>query len=99
MSKELINLSPLILAGHLHYRSTKLLPDKTLLMVQGSTGGSGLRTLTDGKPDPLQATILHFDPITKKLIAWNDITMSGIGYADVKISRHIPLRDIQLARK
>ena len=99
MSKELSNLSPLILAGHLHYRSTKFLPDKTLLMVQGSTGGSGFRMLTDGKADPLQATILHFDPITKKLIAWNDITMSGVGYADVKISRHIPLEDVQPTKK
>ena len=90
-SKELIGLSPLILTGHLHHRSTKFLDTNTLLMVQGSTGGSGLRTVADGKPDPLQASILHFDPITKKLIAYNDISMSGLGYADVKISRFVPV--------
>lgn len=90
-SKELIGLSPLILTGHLHHRSTKFLDPYTLLMVQGSTGGSGLRTVADGKPDPLQASILHFDPDSKKLIAYNDISMSGLGYADVKISRFIPV--------
>ena len=90
MSKELLSLSPLILAGHLHHRSSKFLDETTQLMVQGSTGGSGLRALTDGKADSLEATILHFDPVTKKLIAWNNVTMSGLGYADVKISRHLP---------
>ena len=90
MAKELLSLSPLILAGHLHHRSSKFLDETTQLMVQGSTGGSGLRALTDGKADSLEATILHFDPVTKKLIAWNNVTMSGLGYADVKISRHLP---------
>ena len=90
MSKELLSLSPLVLAGHLHHRSSKFLDETTQLMVQGSTGGSGLRALTDGKADSLEATILHFDPVTKKLIAWNNVTMSGLGYADVKISRHLP---------
>jgi len=90
MSEELDSLSPLILAGHIHFRSSKILERGSQLMTQGSTGGSGLRMLTDGKSDPLQASILYFDPKTKKLLAWNDITMSGVGYADVKISRHIP---------
>jgi predicted MPP superfamily phosphohydrolase len=90
MAKELLSLSPLILAGHLHHRSSRFLDETTQLMVQGSTGGSGLRALTDGKADSLEATILHFDSVTKKLIAWNNITMSGLGYADVKISRHLP---------
>jgi hypothetical protein len=90
MSEELDSLSPLILAGHIHFRSSKILESGSQLMTQGSTGGSGLRMLTDGKSDPLQASILYFDPKTKKLLAWNDITMSGMGYADVKISRHVP---------
>lgn len=89
MAKELLSLSPLILAGHLHHRSSKFLDETTQLMVQGSTGGSGLRALSDGKADLLEATILFFDSDTKKLIAYNNITMSGLGYADVKISRHL----------
>ncbi len=90
MAKELEGISPLILAGHLHHRKTKILPDQSLLMVQGSTGGSGLRTLTNGEADPLQATILYFDPMTRKVIAWNDITMKGIGNAEITIARHLP---------
>ena len=34
---------PLVLAGHTHDREVSELDDGTLLMVEGSTGGAGLR--------------------------------------------------------
>jgi len=83
-------LTPLVLAGHTHHRSTKVLPAGTRSMVQGSTGGSGLRALTSGGPDPLQATLLHFSKDKQQLLAWDEITMSGIGLASAQISRRLP---------
>src|SRR5262249_13483374 len=35
--------SPLVLSGHTHQRSTRLMPSGTRLFIQGSTGGAGMR--------------------------------------------------------
>lgn len=83
-------LTPLVLSGHYHHRSTAVLPAGTRTMVQGSTGGSGLRALSKGDPDPLEATLLHIDRKSGELVAWDDVTMSGLGLASVQISRHLP---------
>ena len=87
--ERLDGLVPTVLAGHRHHRRITELPGGTTVMVQGSTGGSGLRALTDGKADPLQATILHVDKRTGKVTAWDDVSMGGIGLASAQISRHL----------
>jgi predicted MPP superfamily phosphohydrolase len=43
---------PLVLAGHTHDREVDVLDDGTRLMVQGSTGGAGLRALQGEYPEP-----------------------------------------------
>jgi hypothetical protein len=56
---------PMIFAGHTHSRATTL--DKksgTAVLVEGSTGGAGitqrgLERLSDGKPLPLAASLIH----------------------------------------
>ena len=56
---------PLVLAGHLHARRTATLSNggkQTFLMVQGSTGGAGLRGLEHEEPTPLELSVLYFDP-------------------------------------
>jgi predicted MPP superfamily phosphohydrolase len=83
-------LSPLILSGHTHHRTTQLLPAGSRTMVQGSTGGSGLRALSSGDPDELQASLLHLSRDEQQLLAWDEITMSGLGLASVQISRRLP---------
>jgi predicted MPP superfamily phosphohydrolase len=80
---------PLILAGHTHRRSTKLLEGGTRLFVQGSTGGAGLRALEPSEPTPVQCSVLYIDRSTKKLQAWDDISLGGLGLASASVSRHL----------
>lgn len=88
-SKYLKDSAPLVLSGHTHEREWKALDGDTLLMVQGSTGGAGLRGLEGEDPTPLSASILYFDSVTHKLRAWDDITLGGLGQTDVSIERHL----------
>jgi hypothetical protein len=87
----LIGVAPLILTGHLHARSTATLTngDKTsFLMVQGSTGGAGLRGLEGEQPTPLELSVLYFDP-KGALQAYDDITLGGTGQSEASINRHV----------
>ncbi|WP_137159687.1 metallophosphoesterase [Blastococcus sp. CCUG 61487] len=78
---------PLILAGHTHNRAVSELDGGTLLMVQGSTGGAGLRALQGEYPEPLTCTVLYFDAETGDLRAYDEITLGGLGEAEVMIER------------
>jgi predicted MPP superfamily phosphohydrolase len=79
----------LVLAGHVHRRSTELLPGGTRLFVQGTTGGAGLRALEPREPTPLECSVLYFDRETRRLQAWDDITLGGLGLASAEITRHL----------
>src|SRR5256714_2531459 len=83
---------PLVLAGHLHHRETSTLKGpqgtQTFLMVQGSTGGAGLRGPGGGAPTPLEMSVLYFDP-KGALQAYDDITLGGTGEAQASINRHV----------
>ncbi|WP_372500114.1 metallophosphoesterase family protein [Sphaerisporangium perillae] len=81
--------APLVLAGHVHERSTEMLKSGTRLMIQGSTGGAGLRGLEHDEPTPIQASVLYFDRTTHRLQAWDDVTLGGLGEQWVQIQRHI----------
>jgi predicted MPP superfamily phosphohydrolase len=78
---------PLVLAGHTHEREVTRLDDGTLLMVQGSTGGAGLRGLQGEYPEPLTCTVLYLDPSTGALTAYDEITLGGLGETEVTIER------------
>jgi predicted phosphodiesterase len=78
---------PLILAGHTHARDVSTLEDGTLLMVEGSTGGAGLRGLEGEEPTPLSCTVLYLDPDTGELRAYDEITLGGLGETEVTIQR------------
>ncbi|MGY1641042.1 metallophosphoesterase [Geodermatophilus sp. SYSU D00703] len=78
---------PLVLAGHTHEREVGELDDGTLLMVQGSTGGAGLRALQGEYPEPLTCTVLYLDPSTGTLTAYDEITLGGLGETEVTIER------------
>ncbi|MGY1718436.1 metallophosphoesterase [Blastococcus sp. SYSU DS0552] len=82
-------LVPLVLAGHTHNRVVEELSDGTLLMVQGSTGGAGLRALEGEYPEPLTCTVLYLDPATGALQAYDDITLGGLGSTEVTVERTI----------
>lgn len=83
-------LVPLALSGHVHHRENTILPRGTRLMVQGSTGGGGLRAVQGAKPEQVQASVLYLDRATRRLQAWDEITLGGLGLAKAEVSRHLP---------
>jgi predicted phosphodiesterase len=93
---------PLVLSGHLHKREVRRLdnPDgtksdaaRTLLMVEGSTGGAGLRGLEGKDPLPLALSVLYFDQKKHALQAYDDISVGGTGQTEVTLQRHIVKED------
>jgi predicted MPP superfamily phosphohydrolase len=88
----------LVLAGHGHKRATRLLPMGTRLFAQGSTGGAGLRALEGAEPTPIECTVFYFDSETKRLQAWDDVNLGGLGLASAQISRSLaPEEETRLA--
>lgn len=86
---------PLVLSGHMHTPEVQLDRDGsgTDWMVSGSTGGAlasgGVRPVLDGgDPLDLTARLLHIDPATHRVVAYDDITMGGLGLVSVSIERH-----------
>ncbi len=78
---------PLVLAGHLHVRDERDLGGGTELLVQGSTGGAGLRALENEDPTPLTFTVLYFDRVTQQLTARDEFTLGGLGAASAEVER------------
>ncbi|MER7576601.1 metallophosphoesterase [Streptomyces sp. NPDC126514] len=81
---------PLVLAGHLHHDEMEVLDRGTRLRIEGSTGGSGLRAIEGKYPDPIETSILYFDRDTKRLQAWDEIELGGLGLTTAEVSRHLP---------
>jgi hypothetical protein len=91
---------PCILAGHAHERRVgpvvppaegaggQAPPPATLLMVQGSTGGAGLRGLEGEHPQSLALSVLYFDR-DQRLVAYDDITVGGHGLSQVSLQRNL----------
>ncbi|GAB3592239.1 metallophosphoesterase [Angustibacter peucedani] len=91
---------PLVLSGHMHERSVTY-DAGTRVMVEGSTGGAGLTAggldrLTEGKPVPLEATLLYFaktGPDAGRLLAYDAVTVGGLGLTSVSIDRTLVPKD------
>jgi predicted phosphodiesterase len=66
--------------------SAPLVP--TRLMVEGSTGGAGLRGLEKDKPTPLELSVLYFDE-NHNLKAYDDISLGGTGESNVEMQRNV----------
>jgi hypothetical protein len=60
----------------------------TRLLVEGSTGGAGLRGLENEKATPLTLSVLYFDE-THALKAYDDIQLGGTGESNVEMQRHV----------
>jgi hypothetical protein len=80
----------MILSGHLHHQEMEVMKKGTRLRVEGSTGGSGLRAVEGKYPDPIEASILYMDRDTRRLQAWDEIKLGGLGLTTAEVSRHLP---------
>ncbi|MEV4707119.1 metallophosphoesterase [Actinoplanes sp. NPDC049316] len=63
-------------------------PLETRLLVEGSTGGAGLRGLEKEEPTPLQLSVLYFDE-NQNLKAYDDIQLGGTGQSNVEMQRNV----------
>ncbi|MFI7546299.1 metallophosphoesterase [Actinoplanes sp. NPDC049599] len=63
-------------------------PQQTRLLVQGSSGGAGLRGLEGEDPTPLTMSVLYFDE-TQELKAYDDIQLGGTGEQNVTMQRKL----------
>ncbi|HLS03443.1 MAG TPA: metallophosphoesterase, partial [Actinomycetales bacterium] len=88
---------PLILSGHYHRRIDRLDATGTRVRSEGSTGGAGitsrgLERLSEGDPVPMEASLLYFAAGGERegqLLAYDEITVGGLGLASVNLSRTI----------
>jgi predicted MPP superfamily phosphohydrolase len=81
---------PLVLSGHVHHQEMEVMKYGTRLRIEGSTGGSGLRAIEGEHPDPIETSILYFDRETRRLQAWDEIRLGGLGLTTAEVSRHLP---------
>ncbi len=89
-------LAPTVLSGHTHQFSSQLMPQGTWRMVEGSTGGSGLRALMPANgPAPIQLSVLYLDKQTAELRAWDHISLGGLGQTSAEIDREVVEPDEQ----
>ena len=82
-------LVPVSLHGHLHYRKVTRGEQGTWFMVQGSTGGSGLRALEPEEPAPILLSVVYLDRATGTLRGYDDIRLGGLGSTSAQIERHV----------
>ncbi len=67
-------------------------PLETRLLVEGSSGGAGLRGLEKEEPTPLTMSVLYFDE-THALKAYDDIQLGGTGEQNVTMQRNLVGKD------
>lgn len=82
-------LASVSLSGHRHYRKVWHGEKGTWFMQQGSTGGSGLRALEPKKPAAIALSVLYLDRDSGELLAYDDISLGGLGLASAEIERQV----------
>ena len=92
MASRLVGEVPLVLAGHTHEPAADL-SDGTRVLVEGSTGGAGLRGLQGTEPEPLTCSVLYFDRSERRLLAYDRISVDGLGGAGVVVNRVVISED------
>jgi len=88
---------PLVLSGHFHRRIDRLDASGTRVRSEGTTGGAGitsrgLERLSEGNPVPMEASLLYFASSGERegqLLAYDEITVGGLGLASVNLARTI----------
>ena len=84
--RALAGVVPLLLAGHTHKRSVRRFGD-TVVLVQGTSGGSGLRGVQQDPTTPVSLSIVYLERATKRLHTVDEITLGGIGSVSLNVVR------------
>lgn len=84
--RALAGVAPLLLAGHTHKRSVRRFGD-TVALVQGTTGGSGLRGVQQEPTTPVSLSVLYIDRTTKRLHTVDEVTLGGLGTVSLNVVR------------
>ena len=84
LAAESIGLVPLVLSGHTHERSVEEVEGTTLLTI-GSTGATGLKSLTVESERDYEAEVLYFEG--NDLIAVDFVALRGVG-GEFTLERH-----------
>jgi predicted phosphodiesterase len=90
LADRALDLVPLVLAGHTHrHEIIEGEEGEATVVIQGSTGGAGLRGLQGESPKPLAASVLYFDGTRDRLVAVDHVSVRGIGDPGVRIERRV----------
>lgn len=84
--RKLAGIVPLVLSGDTHVRKARRVAD-TILLTQGTSGGSGLRGVQADPPTPLELSVLYLDRASKKLWGVDEFTLGGLGSVTVSVVR------------
>ena len=87
--EALDGLASVALSGHLHYRKVHRGDEGTWFTTEGSTGGSGLRALEPKQPANIELSVLYLDRESGELLAYDDISLGGLGLASAEITRQV----------
>ncbi|WP_375477420.1 metallophosphoesterase [uncultured Jatrophihabitans sp.] len=90
--RALEGLVPLVLAGHTHNRAARR-HGQTTVLVQGTSGGSGLRGVQHDPPTPVSLSIVYIDRAGKRLWGVDEVTLGGLGSVTLAIVRR-PVADL-----
>jgi predicted MPP superfamily phosphohydrolase len=85
-ARQLADTVPLVLAGHTHTRAVRRYGN-TVVVVQGSSGGSGLRGVQQDPATPISLSVLYLDRRTRTLDTVDEITLGGIGSVSLNVVR------------
>ena len=84
--RALAGLVPLVLSGDTHIRNAQRFGD-TVVLTQGTSGGSGLRGVQADPPTPLTMSIVYLDRATKRVWGVDDVVLGGIGTVHLSVIR------------
>jgi predicted MPP superfamily phosphohydrolase len=84
--RALADVVPLVLSGHTHRRSVHRYGE-TVVLVQGTSGGAGLRGVQAEPRVPVSLSVLYLDRATRRLVALDELTLGGIGEVSLNVVR------------
>jgi hypothetical protein len=84
--RKLAGIVPLVLCGDTHIRAARRFGD-TIVLTQGTSGGSGLRGVQAEPTTPVDLSVLYLDRTSKQLWGVDEITLGGLGSVELSVVR------------